>query len=84
MRSAAQITGGRYVFLTDDSGVGNAHITPSVPCFFVTKLDKAILRMVDIEMTGAYREPSADEIIRTGGDPESGVCAVDTGSVTIY
>ncbi len=84
MRSAAQITGGRYVFLTDDSGVGNAHITPSVPCFFVTKLDKAILRMVDIEMTGAYREPSADEIIRSGGDPKSGVCAVDTGTVTIY
>jgi hypothetical protein len=84
MRSAAQVTGGRYVFLTDDSGVGGSHLAPSVPCFFVTKLNQAILRMVDIEMTGAYREPAADEIIRTGGDPQSGVCKIDTGTVTIY
>lgn len=84
MRSAAQVTGGRYVFLTDDSGVGGAHLTPSVPCFFVTKLNQAILRMVDIEMTGTYREPSAGEIIRTGGDPQNGVCKVDTKTVAIY
>lgn len=84
MRSAAQVTGGRYVFLTDDSGVGGAHLTPSVPCFFVTKLNDAILRMVDIEMTGTYREPTASEVLRTGGDPQSGVCKVDTGTVTIY
>jgi hypothetical protein len=84
MRSAAQITGGRYVFLTDDSGVGSSHLTPSVPCFFVTKLNQAILRMVDIEMTGTYREPSADEIIRTGGNPKSGICKIDTGTVNVY
>lgn len=84
MRSAAQVTGGRYVFLTDDSGVGGSHLTPTVPCFFVTKLNEAILRMVDIEMSGAYREPAAGEIIRTGGDPKSGVCKVDTGTVRIY
>ncbi len=37
MRSAAQLTGGRYLFLTDDSGVGGAHMEPSIPCYFVTK-----------------------------------------------
>jgi hypothetical protein len=80
MREAAQITGGRFLFLTDDSGVGGAHETPRVPCFFVTKLDKAILRMVDVELTGQYREPDAADVLRTGGDPQSGRCVVDGGA----
>lgn len=81
MRSAAQMTGGRYVFLTDDSGIGGAHKEPSIPCYFVTRLDHAILRMVDIELSGEYREPSADEVIRTGGDPNDGACTLDSGEV---
>jgi hypothetical protein len=85
MRSAAQLTGGRYVFLTDDSGVGGAHLEPSVPCYFVTKLDQAILRMVDIEMSGQYREPTSAELVRTGGDPANGACKLSDGKqVTIY
>lgn len=85
MRSAAQLTGGRYVFLTDDSGVGGTHKEASVPCFYVTKLDKAILRVVDIEMTGNYREPEAADVLRKGGDPKSGVCTLESGQqVTIY
>jgi len=83
MRSAAQLTGGRYLFLTNDSGVGGDHKEPSIPCYFVTKLDDAILRMVDIEMTGAYREPSVTEVIRTGGDPQNGACALESGQ-TVY
>lgn len=74
MRGTAQLTGGRYLFLTNDSGVGGDHLEASVPCFFVTKLDVAMLRMVDIEMSGEYREPAAEEIIRTGGDPADGAC----------
>jgi hypothetical protein len=81
MREGAQLTGGRFLFLTDDSGVGNSHLTPRVPCFFVTKLDAAILRMVDVELTGVYREPAAAEVIRTGGDPQSGSCTLNDGSV---
>ena len=83
MRSAAQLTGGRYLFLTNDSGVGNDHKEPSIPCYFVTKLDDAILRMVDIEMSGVYREPSAAEVIRTGGDPQNGACELESGQ-TVY
>lgn len=79
MRSAAQLTGGRYLFLTDDSGVGGAHKEPNLPCYFVTRLDQAMLRMVDIEMTGEYREPEEGQIIRTGGDPEDGACTLDSG-----
>ena len=85
MRSTAELTGGRYLFLTDDSGVGGAHKEPTIPCYFVTKLDAAIVRMVDIELSGKYREPSAEEIIRTGGNPKSGACSLDSGdSVFVF
>ena len=81
MRSAAQLTGGRYLFLTDDSGVGGSHLEPSIPCYFVTLLSNAMLRMVDIEMSGVYREPEAAQIIRTGGDPTDRACTLDSGKI---
>jgi len=81
MRSAAQLTGGRYLFLTDDSGVGGAHIEPTIPCYFVTRLDDAILRMVDIELSGIYHEPTSAQIIRTGGNPEEGSCTLTSGDI---
>jgi hypothetical protein len=83
MRSAAQLTGGRYIFLTNDSGVGGDHKEPTIPCYFVTKLDKAILRMIDIEMSGVYAEPDAADILRTGGNPQDGACALESGD-TVY
>ena len=79
MRSAAQLTGGRYIFLTNDSGVGGAHLEPSIPCYFVTRLDHAIIRMVDIELSGEYREPDSSEVIRTGGDPQDRACLLESG-----
>jgi hypothetical protein len=79
MRTAAQMTLGRYLFLPNDSGVGGPHKEPSIPCYFVTKLDSAILRMVDIELTGTYREPAPAEIVRTGGNPQNGACKLDSG-----
>ena len=85
MRTAAQLTGGRYIFLTDDSGVGGTHKEPTIPCYYVTKLDDAILRMVDIELSGQYVEPAPADVLRTGGDPQSGVCELTTGgSVLAY
>ena len=83
MRASAQLTLGRYLFLTDDSGIGGTHAEPTVPCYFVTKLDDAITRMVDVEMTGTYREPSSDELIRTGGDPTDGRCTLADESVVV-
>lgn len=84
MRSAAQLTGGRYLFLTDDSGVGGAHKEPSIPCYFVSQLDAAILRMVDIEMSGVYREPTAGELVRAGGNPQDGACQLESGTVFVF
>ncbi|MFT3927154.1 MAG: vWA domain-containing protein [Myxococcales bacterium] len=79
MRGAAQLTGGRYLFLTDDSGVGGPHKEPSIPCYFVTRLDQAIVRMVDMELTGTYLEPTAEEVIRSAGDPVGGMCTLQSG-----
>lgn len=81
MRSAAQLTGGRYMFLTDDSGVGGSHKEPTIPCYFVTRLDEALLRAVDVEMSGEHREPEANEIVRTVGAPEGGVCVTSREAV---
>lgn len=81
MRSVAQLTGGRYLFLTNDSGVGGDHKEPTLPCYFVTKLDRAILRMVEIELSGTYHEPNADEVLRTGGSPLDGACTLESGEV---
>ncbi len=79
MRVAAQLTGGRYLFLTDDSGVGNSHAEPMIPCYFVTLLSDAVVRVVDIELTGVYREPDPAEVLRTGGDPQDGACILESG-----
>jgi len=85
MRTAAQLTGGRYLFLTDDSGVGGAHKEPSIPCYFVTRLDHAILRMVDAELTGQHVEPVEDTIIRTSGEPKDGTCKLSSGeTVSVF
>ena len=60
MRTAAQLTGGRYLFLTDDSGIGDAHKVPTIPCYVVTTLEKAMLRMIFMELSGVHVEPAPD------------------------
>lgn len=85
MRGAAQMTGGRYLFLTDDSGVGNSHAEPHIPCYVVTKLQGAMVRMVESEMKGTRAEPLASEVVRTVGSPTDGRCTLqDKSSVVLY
>jgi hypothetical protein len=80
MRSAAQITGGRYLFLTDDSGVGGPHKIPEIPCFFVTRLERALVRVVSMELSGNYQGPDSVDVIRTSGNPASnGTCITEDG-----
>lgn len=79
MRSGAQLTGGRYLFLTDDSGIGNSHKTPTIPCFVVTTLEKAMLRMIFMELSGVHVEPGPTDVIRTSGSPSDGRCLLDDG-----
>ncbi len=74
MRAAAVMTQGRYAFLTDDSGIGNPHAEPSIPCYVVTHLDDLLVRIVQSDFQGQRIEPSTDQIIREVGDHQRGVC----------
>ncbi|MDB4936532.1 MAG: hypothetical protein JWP87_3504 [Labilithrix sp.] len=85
MRATAQITNGRYVFLTDDSGIGNTHAEPHIPCYVVTKLQGAMVRMVESEMIGHRAEPAPAEVIRTVGSPVDGKCTLQNKTdVVLY
>lgn len=74
MRAMAALTHSRYVFLTDDSGVGNAHEEPDVDCYIVTRLDNLLVRVVDSLLTGERKEPANEEIIRQVGNYSAGRC----------
>lgn len=67
MRSSALATLGRYLFLTDDSGIGNAHEEPRIPCYRVEHLSTLLARTIDSELTGAYTTPATDDILRESG-----------------
>lgn len=47
MRSFSVATNGTYVFLTDDSGIGNSHIKPSAKNYKVEKLNDLIVRLIE-------------------------------------
>jgi len=46
MRSIALATNGTYTFLTDDSGIGNAHLKPTTDDYQVEKLNDLIVRLI--------------------------------------
>ncbi len=47
MRFFSVSTNGTYVFLTDDSGIGNTHLKPSTSDFKVEKLNDLIVRLIE-------------------------------------
>ena len=72
LRLAAKVTGGQYIFLTDHSGVGDAHAPAKVDQFKVETLHAAMTRMIRGELgdaaskvrarvlEGDRRDPAAD------------------------
>ncbi|WP_439567542.1 VWA domain-containing protein [Sphingopyxis sp.] len=74
MRAMAAATQSRYLFLTDDSGVGNPHAPPAIDCYLVTKLDALVRRVVDSQISGRRIEPEDQEIIRSVGKYDAGKC----------
>lgn len=66
MRTASVLTMGQYLFLTDHSGVGNAHATPSVSSFAVEKLDRLMIRMIASELAGKRLIPQEVIAIERG------------------
>ncbi len=74
LRTAAALTQGRYLWLTDDSGVGNAHAEPNVPCYDVQTVDRLIARVIASELAGRRIEADPQDVVRTVGNPVGGVC----------
>ena len=74
MRAMAAVTQSRYIFLTDDSGIGNPHAEPDVDCYVVTRLDTMVKRVLSSLITGERSEPTEAEIIRSVGNYNAGVC----------
>jgi len=80
MRGMAQITSGRFLFLTDDSGIGNPHAEPTVDCYVVTRLDGLVTRVLNSLITGQRAEPEADDVIKRVGNYRAGICQLDADS----
>lgn len=76
MRAMAALTQSRYLFLTDDSGVGNPHAPPAVDCYLVTRLDAALRRVLDSQISGRRIEPERAEVIRSVGQYDAGRCVL--------
>ena len=57
MRQVAIYTGGTFIFVTDDSGIGNSHYDPNIPNVTVELLNSMIVRLVKGYHTGTFEEP---------------------------
>jgi len=57
LRQEALMTGGTYIFLTDDSGIGNSHLEPTVGEYVVEYLNACMVRVVNEYLTGIETEP---------------------------
>jgi hypothetical protein len=80
MRTTAMLTGAQYLFLTDDSGVGNPHAEPHIPCYTVEQLAPLMVRAVSSELSGHRVEAEPQFSIRTVGQGQGGICEQPRGS----
>lgn len=74
MRIVSAVTQGRYLFLTDDSGIGNKHAEPKVACYVTTRLDHLMIRTIASELSGKRVEPEAGQVVRRSGRYNRGIC----------
>lgn len=56
-RQAAIHTGGTFVFITDDSGIGNSHHDPEIRDVTVEALNSLMVRLINGYHTGEFAEP---------------------------
>jgi hypothetical protein len=80
MRISGQLTLGRYIFLTNDSGIGGDHAEPHIPCFEVSTLARVVRRAIASEVLGSRALPESGDIIRSVGAPVDGICTLADGS----
>ncbi len=81
MRWAAVLTRARYVFLTDDSGIGAPHAEPDFPCYQVLQFDNVVVRAVASELRGVRMRAADADVIREVGAPADGACTLADGTV---
>jgi hypothetical protein len=74
MRQGAVLTNGRYLFLTDDSGVGLGHAEPTISCYRVTRLNDLMVRVLRSELAGRRIEAPAANVLREVGSYRQGRC----------
>lgn len=60
LRALSITTGGRYVFLTDDSGIGGGHIEPTVGKYTVEKLNDLMVRVATEYIADAKLNTTVD------------------------
>ena len=56
-RQAAIYTAGQFIYVTDDSGIGNSHYDPDIPNAVVERLNDLIVRLVNGYFCGVFAEP---------------------------
>ena len=56
VRQTAVYTGGTFIFITDDSGIGNDHYEPNLPATTVECLNSLMVRIVKGYHTGDFGE----------------------------
>ncbi|WP_298356616.1 vWA domain-containing protein [uncultured Litoreibacter sp.] len=74
MRQASVLSNGRYLFLTDDSGVGYGHAEPTISCYQVSRLNDLMVRVLKSELSGTRVEAKPGSVIRQVGSYRRGVC----------
>ena len=57
MREAAIHTGGTFIYVTDDSGIGNSHHDPNIPNVTVELLNSMLVRLTKGYHTGNFEDP---------------------------
>ncbi len=56
-RQAAIYTGGTFIFVTDDSGIGGEHHDPDIPNATVELLNSMLIRLINGYHAGIFEEP---------------------------
>lgn len=57
VRQAALYTAGTFIFVTDDSGIGNAHHDPQLPNVTIEALNSLLVRIIDGYHSGEFAPP---------------------------
>lgn len=69
LRTFAVLTNGTYIFLTDDSGIGNSHETPDLEDWTVEPLNECLIRVICKFCGLEYKAPEKQEQQSTDTEP---------------